>query len=79
MVCQMISITYISYVYDHYSIDHSLFLKHDGNYTTALLIYVDDIVLKRNDYEEITRITNILDQNSHIKNFGNFTYFLVLK
>ena len=59
--------------------DNSLFLKHKGTNTTALLVYVDDIVLTGNDTEEIARITNLLDQQFKIKNLGDLTYFLGLK
>ena len=42
-------------------------------------MYVDDIVLTGNDAEEISRITNLLDQHFKIKNLGDLTIFLGLK
>ncbi|WVZ11776.1 hypothetical protein V8G54_016306 [Vigna mungo] len=59
--------------------DNSLFLKHDGNHTTALLIYVDDILITGNDDGEIQHITNLLHSTFRIKNLGNLTYFLGLE
>jgi len=61
------------------SADHSLFLKRHDIDTTIILVYVDDIVLTRNDHAEILNITNMLDQNFKIKNLGDLTYFLGLK
>jgi len=46
---------------------------------TALLVYVDDVVLAGNDNEEIAHITKLLDQQFKIKNLGDLTYFLELE
>jgi len=59
--------------------DHSLFLKTTDNHITALLVYVDDIVLTGNNTEEITHITNLLHQHFKIKNLGVLTFFLGLE
>ena len=52
----------LSHNYTLSSADHSLFLKRTHTKLTALLVYVDDIVLAGNDDEEITHITKLLDQ-----------------
>ena len=59
--------------------DHSLFLQHNDNKITALLVYVDDIILTGNNNEEIQRITNLLHSTFRIKNLGDLTYFLGLE
>jgi len=59
-----------------YIVHHSLFLKHDGNHTTTIMVYVEDIVLTGNNPMEISNITNLLNNFFHIKNLGNLTYFL---
>jgi len=59
--------------------DHSLFLKHVRRSTTALLVYVDDIVLTRNDAEEIQAIKSLLHHHFRIKNLGDLTCFLGLE
>ena len=59
--------------------DNSTFLKHHGTNTTALLVYVDDIVLTGNDAEKISCITNMLDQQFKIKNLRDLTFFLGLE
>jgi len=60
-------------------VDHTLFLKTNYNHITALLVYVDDIVLTRNNTEEITHITTLLHQHFKIKNLGDLTFFLGLE
>jgi len=42
-------------------------------------VFVDDIVLTGNDVEEISCITNLLDQHFKIKNLGDLTFFLGLE
>ena len=69
----------ISNKYTISNANHSLFLKHSGSNTTALLVYVDDTVLTGNDKAEILHITNLLDQHFKIKNLGDLTYFLGLE
>lgn len=59
--------------------DHSLFLKTHSNHITALLVYVDDIVLTGNNAEEIKHITTLLHQHFQIKNLGDLTFFLGLE
>jgi len=50
--------------YKHFTTDHSLFLKHTHNYTTALLVYVDDIVLIGNNPEKLSHVTLIKTSTS---------------
>ncbi|KAK2390516.1 putative mitochondrial protein [Trifolium repens] len=56
--------------------DHSLFtLKHDNTFT-ALLVYVDDIILAGNSLDEFQRIKKLLDSEFKIKDLGQLKYFL---
>ena len=56
--------------------NHSLYLKFNNSHIIALLIYVDDVILARDDIAEINSITNLLYHTFKIKNLGNLTYFL---
>jgi len=40
----------ISHGYKQYAYDYSLFLKHQHNLITTLVIYVDDIILSGNKF-----------------------------
>jgi len=42
-------------------------------------VYVDDIILTGNNFEEITHITTLLHQHFKIKNLGDLTFFLGLE
>lgn len=56
--------------------DHTLFLKHQNRKVTALLIYVDDMIITGNDPEEITRLQEKLATEFEMKNLGGLKYFL---
>ena len=56
--------------------DYYLFIKHGSKSITALLIYVDDIVLSGNDLIEIQNITQLLDCAFKIKDLGDLKFFL---
>jgi len=59
--------------------DYSLFtLQHGGDFT-ALLVYVDDIILVGTSLVEFQRIKNILDNQFKIKDLGILKYFLGLE
>jgi len=48
-----LSSIFISVRYTQYMNDHSLFINSSGGSFTTLLVYVDDIMLTRNDKEDI--------------------------
>ncbi|GJT44816.1 putative RNA-directed DNA polymerase [Tanacetum coccineum] len=56
--------------------DHSLYTKESGGSFVALLVYVDDIVLTRNDINEINKVKTFLKSKFKIKDLGEFEYFL---
>ncbi|GAU49938.1 hypothetical protein TSUD_290950 [Trifolium subterraneum] len=65
--------------YTQSTADYSLFtLNREGQFT-ALLIYVDDIILSGTSMTEIERIKTILDCNIKIKDLGIVKYFLGLE
>ncbi|CAL1358383.1 unnamed protein product [Linum trigynum] len=68
--------TLISLGYTQSKSDHSLFIKNKSASYTALLVYVDDIVLTGNDMSEINRVKEHLDKTFTIKDLGQLKYFL---
>jgi hypothetical protein len=56
--------------------DYSLFTQKNGSNFTALLVYVDDIILAGNSLTEFTRIKKVMDNEFRIKDLGQLRYFL---
>ncbi|RVW74496.1 Retrovirus-related Pol polyprotein from transposon RE1 [Vitis vinifera] len=56
--------------------DHTLFLKHRQGKLTALIVYVDDMIITGDDSEEITRLQEQLASEFEMKNLGGLKYFL---
>ncbi|XP_014493112.1 uncharacterized protein LOC106755465 [Vigna radiata var. radiata] len=59
--------------------DHSLFTKETPTGLTALLVYVDDIILAGNSMTEINRIKSLLHNRFQVKDLGKLKYFLGLE
>jgi hypothetical protein len=56
--------------------DHTLFIKHKGSKVTALIVYVDDMIITGDDEEEISRLQKALATDFEMKNLGGLKYFL---
>lgn len=56
--------------------DYSLFTKSTPHSFTAILVYVDDLVLARTNITEITLMKELLDRKFSIKDLGDLKYFL---
>ena len=56
--------------------NHTLFLKNQNGKITALIIYVDDMIITGNDDEEITDLQKHLASEFEMKNLGGLKYFL---
>lgn len=56
--------------------DHTLFLKHQSGKVTALIVYVDDMIITGYDAEEISRLQEQLSTKFEMKNLGGLKYFL---
>ena len=61
------------------SADSSLFTYKDGPVITFLLLYVDDIVLTRNNSSFITQLILNLNKVFELKDMGTLSYFLGLQ
>lgn len=56
--------------------DYSLFTRKQGKSFTALLIYVDDILIIGNDPVSIATTKKFLHSHFHLKDLGDLKYFL---
>ena len=50
--------------------DHTLFYKHATSKVAILIVYVDDIVITRNDIAEIVDLKKYLAQEFEVKDLG---------
>ncbi|CAL0330266.1 unnamed protein product [Lupinus luteus] len=55
---------------------HSLFVKNTNNGCTAILVYIDDLVLTGNDIKDIMNTKTILHDKFSIKDLGELKFFL---
>ena len=55
--------------------DHTLFIKQKLKKVTALIMYVDDILVIGNDPSEITALQRNLAAEFVLKDMGNLKYF----
>ena len=58
------------------NLDHTLFFKRNQDKITALIVYVDDMVLTGNDLEEMKLLQEYLSKEFEIKDLGSLKYFL---
>jgi hypothetical protein len=65
--------------YTQSTADYSLFTLTTDQHFTALLVYVDDIILAGTSLPEFDRIKHILDAKFKIKDLGSLKYFLGLE
>ena len=56
--------------------DHTLFIKQKLEKVSALIVYVDDMVVTVNDPSEITALQRKLAAEFELKDLGNLKYFL---
>ena len=56
--------------------DHTLFLKNKDGKITALIIYVDDMIITGDDNEEILELQKHLASEFEMKSLGGLNYFL---
>ena len=61
-------------------IDHTIFFKNSNEGNKAILIvYVDDIIMTRDDSEEFKRLKKVLANKFEIKDLGELKYFLKME
>src|SRR4051812_8852119 len=62
--------------YKQSNCDHTLFLKRRGEKITALIVYVDDMVVTGNDPGERAALQKYLSTEFEMKDLGSLKYFL---
>lgn len=65
-----------SIAYKQSNSDHALFLKGNKKTITALIVYVDDMIVTGNDHEEKEALQIHLAQEFEMKSLGHLKYFL---
>nr|KYP33098.1 Retrovirus-related Pol polyprotein from transposon TNT 1-94 [Cajanus cajan] len=65
-----------SFGYTQSNSDRTLFLKNNQGKITALIIYVDDMIVTRNDPDEISSLHKSLASEFDMKQLGDLKYFL---
>ena len=65
-----------SFGYHQSNLDHTLFLKKQHGKITALIVYVDDMVVTGNDPDERKALQSYLSSEFEMKDLGHLKYFL---
>ncbi|KAM1175476.1 hypothetical protein ACFX19_028475 [Malus domestica] len=55
--------------------DHTLFVKQRNGKVTALIIYVDDMIITGDDLDEIIKLEKNLSAEFEMKSLGDLKYF----
>lgn len=66
--------TLLSFGFTQSTTGYSLFTLYQNHSFTALLVYVDDIILTSNDLTFITTVKQYLHQQFHIKDLGELKF-----
>ncbi|KAH9783645.1 hypothetical protein KPL71_009401 [Citrus sinensis] len=66
----------VRFGYNQSNSDHTLFIKKRQGKITALIVYVDDMVVTSNDEEETEALQKYLSREFEMKDLGALKYFL---
>ena len=78
MACYTIH-SLLSFRYEQSNADYYLFTKQTSTTLTAVLVYVDDMVITGDDQQEILKLKKQLSSEFHMKDLGELRFFLGLK
>ena len=68
-----------SFGYHKSNSDHTLFLKNQHDKITALIMYVDDMVVTGNDLDERKALQSYLSSEFKMNGLGHLKYFLEIE
>ncbi|GKB65306.1 retrovirus-related pol polyprotein from transposon TNT 1-94 [Tanacetum coccineum] len=71
-----LSTALLSFGYQQSKADYSLFTKKDAESFTAVLVYVDDLLITGTHLDKIQELKNQLSSHFHMKDLGQLSYFL---
>ncbi|XP_071718669.1 uncharacterized mitochondrial protein AtMg00810-like [Rutidosis leptorrhynchoides] len=74
-----LSAALLSFGYQQSKTDYSLFTKRDADQFTAILVYVDDLLITGNSSAHIQALKDQLKATFHMKDLGSLSYFLGLE
>lgn len=60
--------------FSHSLNDYSLFYKKTGGSISLVIVYVDDILLIENNFQELQDLKHFLDAEFKIKDLGNLSF-----
>ncbi|GJS06409.1 retrovirus-related pol polyprotein from transposon TNT 1-94 [Tanacetum coccineum] len=69
----------LSFGYKQFKADYSLFVKSDSSSFTAVLVYVDDLLITGTSSSLIHELKKQLSSTFHMKDLGELSYFLGLE
>jgi hypothetical protein len=70
------STTMKEFGYKQINSDHTLFIKHNKGRVTALIVYMDDMVMTRDDPREMKALQRYLATKFEMKDLEHLKYFL---
>jgi len=65
--------------YQQSNADHMLFVKHKDGKVATLIVYVDDMILTGDDFEEMRTLQEYLSAKFKMKDLGQLKYFLSIE
>lgn len=65
--------------YKQSNFDHMMFLEHSEDKMTALIIYVDDMIITSDDSKKVERLKDLLASEFEMKFLGSLKYSLGIK
>ena len=68
-----------AFEYQQSSFDHTLFIKYKDGKLIALIIYVNDMIVTRNDVDERAAFQIYLSYEFDMKDLGPLKYFMGIK
>lgn len=63
----------------HSNFDHNLFIKCNASKIITLIVYIDDIIITRDDPSEMEDLQRLISKWFEMKELGKLKYFLTIE